>query len=226
MPCLLIFALACGNEAQQQAPEQDIVPDSVNMDGMVMSAEDAACLAQSYRICEVGIPHAYLGLQFDQMDSSAWTGARILDQVVQRDGFKWMERRIILPEDNGQLVLEGLAVEAAYAIDSLLSQSTISRIRIESPVYETGNHIKIGTAVSRLFELYPDAKFEVISLMDYETISLQVPSLSGIIYQIRDEANQLASGAAGTFMDQDSTFKVLDAAVIPKSARISAIVVM
>ena len=213
---ILFLAIACGtNDHQEQESEDDILPDSVDMDGLVMSKEDEACLTVGHQICEWGVSFAQIGAYINDLKLSQWENAEIEDSIRAEDGFRWMQRTIHLAD--GKIIIEGDFFEEALASDSLLQLSRVSRVTIQSPSFQTPQAIHVGSQLQQLTKLHADSLFEVIAIPEYETITLQLPTESRLIYQIKDKDNQI-SGA--------NTITNVAVGNLPQGITIYAIVVM
>ncbi|MCB0839599.1 MAG: hypothetical protein KDE26_21155 [Bacteroidetes bacterium] len=213
---MMIALFSCKNDNQEKKQEEEILPDSIlNTEGM-SEAEKAEyiCLTHNDYICETGLFFVRLGDFIGDLQAEEIEGASISDSVVSESGYQWVVRTMQLPE--GRIIVEGEFIDERQSNDTLLSNTRVNRLRIESPLFQTPDQLKVGDSVTRLLELYPEESFQVVSIPDYEVINIQVGN-SRYNYLVSDKGNAMASSIAGDVILVDD---------LPREAMISGIVVM
>lgn len=209
---ICLFISACDTQNNDSTDEEDILPDSVNMEGMAMSQEDIECLQAGNQICEMGLPFVQIGDPIAMLDINEFSNATLEDTVKTMGDYVWWERTIHLPQ--GAIIIDGEYFDKQTATDSMLNDSFIIRVRVESPLFHTSQNISVGSKIDQLTALQEDMDFSIIPIPDYEAISV-VSKKSRVSYIIKDEGNKLNQSMS------EFTLEKLTA-----DAEISAIVVM
>ena len=211
---MLIILIACDSQPKESQPDDEYLPDSINTEGMVLEElETLKCFEKENQICESGLFFARIGESIAQVDTEEMEPESVEDSVENQGGYVWMTRTYHFKK--GKIVLEGEFLDERQTNDTLLSASTINRLRIESSIFQTKENIRVGSTLSSLSKVYGDSLLQAQVLLNYERIQVQA-SDSRMIFLIDDPKNELA-GKLG------ETPKISQ---LPQGAVISAIVVM
>ena len=211
---ILLALIACKNESQENEQEDQFLPDSINTEGM-SEAEKAEieCLTHTDYICESGLFFARLGDYVADVQASELKEATIEDSVVSENGYDWVVRTLALEE--GRVIVEGEFVDQRESNDTILSATRVNRLRIESPLFQTSDNVRVGDKIEKIADLYSNDGFQIISIPDYEVINIQVTGRK-FHYHLSDKGNKIADSLGEGFSISD----------LPQEAIISAIVVM
>lgn len=168
----LLLLLSCGPGNSQEPTTE--APSS--------SATDVDCMSRPDYICEQGLGLAPLGTM---VAIAAVEGVEPQDSIIAQEGYVWLTRT--LPFTDGSVVIEGQFIDERSYSDTLVSESTINRIRISSPSFQTREEIRVGSTVLALQEQFPDSTFLVDAVPGFPVLQLRLSS-SHIIYLIPDQA--------------------------------------
>lgn len=119
---------------------------------------------------------AAMGDYLAEVDWEAETdeAVEITDSLESQGGYLWLTRSIDLAE--GRLLIEGEFIDERVANDTLLSESKINRIRIESPSFRTMEGIRVGSTTADLMKAFPNADMGLIPLTAYGLMDVQPDS--------------------------------------------------
>jgi hypothetical protein len=191
---LLLFLFACREEEENgesrlpDSQEEMPLPDSIDTRGLAFAQ------LESY-IADV-VPDTNLVLS-------------VADTVVNQGGYLWLVRT--LHTSQGPILLEGEFIDDRIANDTLLSESRINRIRIESSLFQTRQQLRVGSPLSALRQHYPDSLISVTPIPGFDMVQVQAGEES-LFYLI--------------FAPKLATQPQVQLAELPADARIEAIVVM
>jgi hypothetical protein len=216
--CISSFlVISCSKETQENQDniEQEIAPDSIDTEGISEAEKrELDCLTHSDYICETGLFFVRIGDYIADIQAEEVDGATISDSLVSENGYEWVVRTMELPE--GQIIVEGEFVDERKSNDTILSNTRVNRVRVETPLFQTADQIKVGDSITKLLEVYTEESFQVVSIPSYEIISVQV-SNQKLNYLVKDDGNALANSLPGDVINIDD---------LPREALISGIVVM
>ena len=165
------------------------------------------------RFANQGFFFARIGEYIAQVDTEDLVPKSVEDSVENQGGYVWMTRTYHF--EKGKIVLEGEFLDERQTNDTLLSASTINRLRIESPIFQTKENIHVGSLLSSLSAAYGDSLLQAQALLDYERIQVQAAD-SRLIFLINDPGNELSGKLGETPVISQ----------LPEDVAISAIVVM
>ncbi|MEM7368247.1 MAG: hypothetical protein AAF587_06560 [Bacteroidota bacterium] len=137
---------------------------------------------------------------------------RVEDSVEQKGGYVWVTRNLHLK--TASVLLEGNFIDENLVTDSLLQESTINRIRIHDPAFQTSQGVGIGSTVKELIEHLGEESLGITPIPDFGYVDLQLGQ-SHIHFLIKDD-----------FLQQDMAESGLQLEDLPKDHLIALIVVM
>lgn len=218
-----IFLTACEPNSTQTGhkeikdPQGVLIPDTIFSDnyGYELRQSDKACLADTQRlICEFGVTQiAILGFPMDELilDKSI----RIKDTLYTQGDYQWRGQELALT-DGSMVYLEGNFVDEGDP-GNQLPISTVNRIRVESPAFETVEGIKVGMPLSELKQKLSEEQFVAIYIPSANMVDITLPEQSGLHFNVPLNVEvDLEEGYLG---------KEISTQLIPDSARIHSIVV-
>lgn len=171
----------------------------------------ADCFADPLHICETGLAFARLEAPVADARPAGLPDSAVADSAVNRDGYVWLERTLMLPE--GSVVVEGEFLDESSASEERISGSRVNRIRILSPAFRTAAGVGPGSSLGELARAHKRGSWYVQSIPDYGVVDISVKD-SRIHY--------LVSDAALGSLDRER----LDARDLPDELTIAFIVVM
>ncbi|MEO1448375.1 MAG: hypothetical protein AAFV07_02545 [Bacteroidota bacterium] len=172
----LLLLISCGNEQQSDSStdEKSTLTDN--------GAEVTDCMSRPDYICEQGLAAAPLGTML------AFSGIEDLeaqDSVENQQGYVWLTRT--LPFEDGTVVIEGQFIDERQSNDTLLSESTVNRVRINSPSFRTAENIRVGSTLQELQQAFPDSTFLVDAVPGFSVMQVRLSS-SHILFLVPDQA--------------------------------------
>lgn len=193
------------------------MPDTIYSDNYAyaLSLADKKCLADSqYLICEFGVTHiGTLGFPLDELEFEA--EVKIKDTLFTQGGYQWRGKEVVFP-DGSSVHLEGNFVDEGDPANQL-EVSTVNRIRVESPLYQTPAGIKVGLSFGELKALIDEEQIVAIYIPSAKMVDLTVPEVSGLHFNLPlDTEIELQSGYQG---------KEIQINIIPDQTPIHSIVV-
>lgn len=210
--CLIAFLVsACGKEGGSPKTEEDLIlPDSVNTEGM-------ATVSSEFLIQSLGLAFVDLGQPLNEMDTIV-PGIGILQDTLMYDQGYFLATRTLHLED-GAIVIEGEYIDEEEVNDTLIAGSSVNRVRIESPSFQTQQGISVGMILETLTDRFPEEEFYINPLLKYEALDITGAFDTHIHYLIQDPGNQLAREAMTA--NKELTLKDL-----PADSELFAIVLM
>jgi hypothetical protein len=204
---VIIFSLlfAACNSKTAESGQKEVknnqgvsIPDTIYSDNYAyaLSLADKKCLADSqYLICEFGVTHiGSLGFPLDELEFEA--EVKIKDTVFTQGGYQWRGKEIILA-DGSSVHLEGNFVDEGDPANQL-EVSTVNRIRVESPLYQTPEGIKVGLSFGELKALIDEEQIVAIYIPSAKMVDLTVPEVSGLHFNLPlDTEIELQEGYQG-----------------------------
>lgn len=209
----LSLPLWTGCSSEPTDPEQPGRPATEADSSAVVDAAPEDCPDELDVICEDGLAFVPLGGFVAEVQASDLAATEIQDSVETGNGYEWLTRTLYF--DQGQVIVEGDFIDQRQSNDTLLSDSRINRVRVESPLFRTARDIRVGQPVSRLLRAYPEGEFQVVPIPDYHAYQVRMAN-SHIFY--------LISAAGHTASDLSAA--ELTPRMLPQDAPIVAIVVM
>ncbi|MEM6804042.1 MAG: hypothetical protein AAF696_21740, partial [Bacteroidota bacterium] len=131
---------ACGPDQKEKKEEEIILPDSVDTEGMVQDDED--CPYDTYTICNRGLSFAPLGLKIADLHLEEIEEVEEADSLDTEMGYVRLNRSFRFGEDF--ILLEGDPLTEKAATDEDISNSNLSRIRIEASDFKTVDGVHSG----------------------------------------------------------------------------------
>lgn len=211
-----LCGLACNSASQ--SPEAEPREDQVVELSEAEKAE-LLCLESGNSICQSGIGIGENGEMLvrigDFIGDILPEGEffSIEDSVEEQEGFIWAIRTI--HDSQGTVILEGNFIDVReQALDSLLQESTVNRIRVLNSLFRTPIHLGVGSSFSELLAVFDATSLGLVHLPDFGYIDIQVDQ-SRIHYLLSDEF-------LPEYLDENGIVP----SSIPAEARIGMIVVM
>lgn len=212
--CFLLIAVlfsACGKEGGAPTNDEDLIlPDSVNTEGM-------ATVSSQYQIQSLGLAFVDLGQPLNEMDTIIPGLGVLQDTLMYDQGYFLATRTLHL--DDGSIVIEGEYIDEAQVNDTLIAESSVNRVRIETPSFQTQKGISVGMPVGILSQRFPEMEFYINPLINYQALDITGAFDTHIHYLVQDPGNEIARKA----MTSDSNILLSD---IPAESELFAIVLM
>lgn len=206
----LIFS-ACGKEGGAPKNGEDLIlPDSVNTEGM-------ATVSSEFQIQSLGLAFVGLGQPLNEMDTIV-PGLGVLQDTLMYDQGYFLATRTLHLKD-GAIVIEGEYIDEDDVNDTLIAGSSVNRVRIESPSFQTQKGIAVGMTLAVLAERFPGEEFYINPLLNYQALDITGAFDTHIHYLIQDPGNEIARKAMTA--NQDITLSDL-----PADSELFAIVLM
>lgn len=210
--CFIAFLVsACGKEGGSPKTEEDLIlPDSVNTEGM-------ATVSSEFLIQSLGLAFVDLGQPLNEMDTIVPGIGVLQDTLMYDQGYFLATRTLHL--DDGTIVIEGEYIDENEVNDTLIAGSSVNRVRIESPSFQTNKGIAVGMPLEILTNRFPGEEFYINPLLNYQALDITGAFDTHIHYLIQDPGNEIARKAMTA--DQELTLKDL-----PADSELFAIVLM
>lgn len=170
-PVLILSALwlaACGpaSESTQTPPAVDTLsPQEAAI------AQEFECLTRPGLICQTGLAFIQLGDHVATAIPAEVGAAEGGAAWSEGEGFEWLVRVINLPE--GRLIVEGSFLDQRFIDDSLRETSTVNRLRIESPAFQTWEGLRVGSRLQELLAAFAGRDLGFTPIPDYGLIDIQ-----------------------------------------------------
>lgn len=206
----LLFA-ACGKEGSAPKNDEDLIlPDSVNTEGM-------ATVSSEFQIQSLGLAFVDLGQPLNEMDTIV-PGLGVLQDTLMYDQGYFLATRTLHLED-GAIVIEGEYIDEEEVNDTLIAGSSVNRVRIESPSFQTQQGISVGMPLQTLANRFPGEEFYINPLLNYQALDITGAFDTHIHYLIQDPGNEIARKA----MTASQEISLSD---LPADSELFAIVLM
>lgn len=206
----LLFT-ACGKEGGAPKNDEDLIlPDSVNTEGM-------ATVSYEFQIQSLGLAFVDLGQPLNEMDTIV-PGLGILQDTLMYDQGYFLATRTLHLED-GAIVIEGEYIDEEEVNDTLIAGSSVNRVRIESPSFQTQKGIAVGMPLKTLATRFPGEEFYINPLLNYQALDITGAFDTHIHYLIQDPGNEIARKAMTANQD-------LSLSDLPAESELFAIVLM
>ncbi|MDW3649088.1 MAG: hypothetical protein R8P61_18610 [Bacteroidia bacterium] len=219
--CSILF-YACGEkDKSQQNPQDELISDALE-DSRLDIDED--CPGGLMVICNSGLSFAPLGLKIADLHAIGIEEVEEADSLDYEMGYVRLNRSFSF--SNGFILLEGDALTEEGASAEEISDSNLSRIRIEAKGFKTPDGVHTGMSVSELSELYSDEDLSVLSFASFEQfrdnpryqfLILNPEKYPNITYLLPDPGNQL--------FEQLENKEDIKLSQLPKETMISSIVI-
>jgi hypothetical protein len=209
---LLALLAACGSESDQAQAEAKAAAAADSMEAKAAVPVDD-CPDELDVICEDGLAFVPLGGFVAEVQVEDLAANQIQDSLESGNGYEWISRTLHF--DQGRVVVEGEFIDARNSNDTLLSESHINRVRIESPLFRTSRDVRVGSSVQALRQAYPEGDFQVTRIPNYQAFQVRLPG-SHIFYLVGDPAGEMNEQSLAEFSIE----------MLPPEAPIIAIVVM
>lgn len=188
--------------------------------GWLLSCESASSEAPGeefeLRIEESGLPFFRLGESFFKLDSIDSPYPLTEVQFLNEDGYVWMMREMVL--DTGKIVFEGDFYDEKRVSEELLQESSLSRIRIESPMLQLENGLKTGMTYGTLKTFYPESSWELTYIPNYKMVDIMSSEAASIHF--------LIPGPPTMFPDSLNDFVEVSPDGLPEDLQIEGIVLL
>lgn len=210
--CLLTLLFsACGKEGGAPKNDEDLIlPDSVNTEGM-------ATVSSAFLIQSLGLAFVDLGQPLNEMDTIVPDLGILQDTLMYDQGYFLATRTLHL--EDGVIVIEGEYIDEEEVNDTLIAGSSVNRVRIESPSFQTQKGIAVGMPLQTLSARFPGEEFYINPMLNYQALDISGAFDTHIHYLIQDPGNEIARKAM--IENQDLTLSDL-----PADAPLFAIVLM
>lgn len=228
--CLLsISSYACKTEEQGNASineEAEALLDSLDMSPALVDDEPDCSPDDTYLICNRGLSFAPLGMSIADMHAEELEELGLSENDSLDYEMEYVRLNRSFSFEGGFILLEGEAILENDATDELLSASTLSRIRIESPLFHTLDGISPGASLEELQGYYADEEIFISSFGSikafadnpkYEFMMLNPEAHPNITYLLPDPGHRLYES------NKDQETILLSS--LPKTQKISSIVV-
>ncbi len=174
---------SCGNEESSSEQQKDILPDSVNTDGM--ANVDPRFLIQSQ-----GLSFVNLGQPLNELDTIVPDLGILQDTLVYDQDYVLATRTLTL--DDGVVVVEGEYIDENKVNNGIIASSSVNRVRIESPRFQTRNGLSVGMSVRDLKQMFPEEEFYINPIIGYDALDISGVFNTHIHYLVSDPGNELA----------------------------------
>ena len=162
----LQFLVSCGESEQANAEETAPISDTLSM-----GETEADCFQSADIICEEGLIFARLGGYLADVYLTDLPEGATQDSMESGEGYEWISRTLHM--EPGRLVIEGEFVDSRESNDTILSNSLINRVRVETPLFRTAKDIRVGSSLSDILSAYPDKEWFATPLPEYRSIQIQ-----------------------------------------------------
>lgn len=149
----------CGPDQKKNKQEDIILPDSIDTEGMVQDDED--CPYDTYTICNRGLSFAPLGLKVADLHLEDIEEVEEADSLDTEMGYVRLNRSFRFGD--GFILLEGDPLTETRATDEDISNSNLSRIRIEASDFKTVDGVHSGMSIAEIKKLYSAEEMDIIS---------------------------------------------------------------
>ena len=181
-----------------------------------VASSEAPDDAFELRIEDSGLPFFHLGESFFKLDSVDIPYPLTEVQLLKEDGYVWMMREMVL--DTGKIVFEGDFFDESRVTEELLQESSLSRIRVESPMLQLENGIKTGMTYGRLKSHYPESTWELTYIPNYKMVDIMASESASIHF--------LVPGPPTLFPDSLQDFIEVSPEGLPEDLEIAGIVLL
>ena len=161
---MLVVFVACSSEQQEQKQPDQYLPDSIDTEGMAISA----CLMQADRICDMGLSFAMLGQEVAMIDAEGLSITAIEDSTEFEGGYIWLQRTLHFQD--GYVLLEGQFFQEKDYNPESLSRSLVNRIQVQTPSLATSKDIRVGSTIGDLLEKYDESEATIFSFGELEDL--------------------------------------------------------
>ena len=120
-----------------------------------------------------GLDFIKLGDTLSNFDLNEFSIDRVEDSLEERGGYKWLTRTVHL--DSGVLVLEGNFIDERQFNDLQLEFSTLNRLRVGSPHFQTAEGVSVGKSMADLLAANEGKDFRVTVLPSNGLVDLEDP---------------------------------------------------
>ncbi|MFN0200961.1 MAG: hypothetical protein ACKVTZ_05545 [Bacteroidia bacterium] len=182
---LRILAIIVFCTTMQACSKSDSKENNNSNSAQNTTQTEAECLSKPNRICNQGLSFAQLG---DSLASIKTEGAVIAakDTLFSTEEMQWKGK--ILQLSKGQVLIEGTQVHTSDGEIDDANGGNVRAIRIETPLFETIEGVKVGSTFSELKKLHADSLFEVQPAAYSGLLQLRLPSISRINYFVKESA--------------------------------------
>jgi len=219
---LLLSSCQSENQKENKAKDAPVISDNTP-EPELLTDKDKDCPLELNSICNRGLSFAPLGLKIADLHVEEVEGVVETDSLDYEMGYVRLNRSFMFVD--GSVLLEGSAIPEADANDELLSASNLSRIRIESPRFQTADGVRVGMSIQNLQEIYTGEEISIASFASvpefsgnpkYEFLMIYPEKHPNITYLMPDPGHQLYKNAQ---VDE------MELGMLPKAGKISSIVV-
>lgn len=223
---ILLYACKPGSQSHDK-PSTGNLPDSNETFNPPIADEEPDCSPDdTYLICNRGLSFAPLGMLIADLHAEGLEELGLSENDSLDYEMEYVRLNRSFSFEGGFILLEGEAIPENDATDELLSASTLSRIRIESPLFHTIDGISPGMALEELQGYYADEEIFISSFgsipafagnPQYEFMMLNPEAHPNITYLLPDPGHRL-------YKSSNNKEEILLSS-LPKTQKISSIVV-
>ena len=218
----LIFIYSCNpaprsddQETKQDPPSAESVPKEETLEEKSIREfkEDSICREQPFVLCNYGVGDISLGIPIRDAQPDFSKPMSSADSLDSKGGYVWVTRTFQFPK--GRIFVEGEFIDERAATDTLLSNTLVNRIRIESPEFATTDGIRVGDPVSKLFSLFPAEGLVILPVPGFQVLDISHrQGIRRVHYMLNDPgykmAKQMKDGyVPASVIPPDATFLYL-----------------
>lgn len=178
IPVTLFLLLTSCEPTTQEGDDQS----SPASDSLAAQQAKIDCMSRPDHICEDGLALAPLG---SLLAYAGVEGLEPQDSIEAEQGYVWLSRTLSFAD--GSILIEGQFIDERQYNDTLVSESIVNRLRINSPSFRTAQNIRVGSSVLDLQQTFPDSTFLVDVVPGYPVLQVRLSS-SHILYLVSDQA--------------------------------------
>ncbi len=193
----------------------DATGDNANatdsLDGAV--AEPDPC-EDATIICTEGLNFVRLGDFLAQVGpQELFDAGKVRDTLASGNGYIWIVRT--LEFEDGEVIIEGEFIDDRDITQEKVDASTVNRIQVKSPAFETAQGLKVGSTFGELRETFADSTMYVDAIPEYKAVVVQVQGLP-LFFNFIESTPELSTRTDGTLTPE----------MIPADMEVASIVVM
>lgn len=221
----LIFMFSCNpaprsedREEAQDAPVSETAPQEETLEEKSIREfkEDSICRTRPFVVCNFGAGDVSLGIPIRDAQPKNSSPMPSADSLDAKGGFVWVTRSFFFSK--GRMLVEGEFVDERNANDTLLSDTRVNRIRIETPEFATTDGVRVGDSFSKLTNLFPAESLLIAPVPGYQVLDISHRmGARRVHYMLNDPGYKLAKQMKDGFVP---------VAAIPPSATIAYLVLM
>lgn len=199
---------ACGDAA-------DATGDNANAtDSLDVAVAEPDPCEDTTIICTEGLNFVRLGDFLAQVGpQELFDAGKVRDTLASGNGYIWIVRT--LEFEDGEVIVEGEFIDDRDITQEKVDASTVNRIQVKSPAFETAQGLKVGSTFGELRETFADSTMYVDAIPEYKAVVVQVQGLP-LFFNFIESTPELSTRTDGTLTPE----------MIPANMEVASIVVM